>query len=98
MVLPMHTPVITAVLASLLEITNGLTHVHSLSPGILRSAVGVTALSFGGLCCAFQTNSVISSTSLSLRKYLYSKGLHALLALFLYFLWSFFRFTVNRWC
>ena len=97
MILPGHTPAITAGLASLLEITNGLTYVHSLSPGILRSVIGVTAISFGGLCCVFQTNSVISDTSLSLRKYLYSKGLHALLALFLYFLWCFFSFTINSW-
>lgn len=98
MAIPVHTPAVTAALASILEITNGLNHVHSLSPGPLRSAIGIAALSFGGFCCAFQTNSVISSTSLSLRKYLYSKGLHALLALFLYFLWSFSCFAINCWC
>ena len=79
-----------AILALLLEITSGLSKVKEISYEPLRSFLVVGGLSFGGLCCVFQTNSVITGTKLSLKKYVIDKLLITVLALFLYFFWSFF--------
>ena len=79
-----------AILALLLEITSGLSKVKEISYEPLRSFLVVGGLSFGGLCCVFQTNSVITGTKLSLKKYVIDKLLITALALFLYFFWSFF--------
>ena len=85
-------------ITSLLEITNGLSKIHTLPYGIYRSALGVFALSFGGFCCIFQTSSVLSDSGLSLKKYILHKIITALIALFLFVLWNFFHgFTVNGW-
>lgn len=91
------TPLFAAI-ASILEITKGLSLISQMPSGTLRSAMGVAALSFGGICCLMQTNSVISETGLSLQKYFLHKLLISCLALFLYcfFLWS-FRFSINCW-
>lgn len=98
MLFPKNSAYPSAVIASFLEITNGLSVVSGLPIGIPRSAAAVAALSFGGLCCIFQTNSVLRDTGLSLKKYILHKTLITLLALFLFFLWSFFgSFAVNGW-
>lgn len=96
MLLPTDSAYISSMITAFLEITHGLSFVKELPAGILRSAIGVTALAFGGLCCIFQTNSVIGDTGLSLKKYILHKTLTALFALFLFFLWSFlYSFTIN---
>lgn len=91
-----------AVLISALEITNGLSLTSGLPKGILRSAISIFALSFGGICCIFQTSSVIADTGLSLKKYTFHKIVSSILALFLFVLWLllqlFFRLISNRWC
>lgn len=89
MILP-ATPFLTPFLASILEITNGLSAISKLPPGTIRSAMAVMALSFGGLCCIFQTNSVIADSGLSLKKYTLHKILTALFSVFFCFLWQFF--------
>lgn len=85
----LHNPWLRAGIGAFLEITLGLSMLHSLPSGLVRSCLGIAALSFGGLCCAFQTNSVIHDTKLSFREYLCKKTVIALLALLLFFLWSF---------
>ncbi len=98
--LPEHNLYLNAAITTFLEITNGLSHIAKLPNGILRSAFGVTALSFGGLCCILQTSSVISNTTLSLRQYILHKTITTCIALILFFcfyFWSSF-FTVNGWC
>ncbi len=76
-------------LAALLEITNGLSYLSGLPHGTLRSAIGIAALSFGGLCCFFQTSSVLSDTPLSLKQYFFDKGKITLIALTLFFCFRF---------
>ena len=98
--LPKHNLYLNAFITSFLEITNGLSHIAKLPSGILRSAFGVVALSFGGLCCILQTSSVISDTTLSLRKYMIQKAIITCIALILFFcfyFWSSF-FAINGWC
>lgn len=99
MLLPQNTGSITACLVSaVLEITSGLSKVRTLPTGILRSAICIFSLSFGGLCCIFQTNSIIHDTKLSLKTYILHKLLTAVLALFLFGLWLFCCFAVNGGC
>ena len=90
---------LTPVLTAFLEITGGLSNIQQLSDGFYKTMLCIAALTFGGLCCIFQTNSVISDTELSLRKYIFHKILITLIALFLFFLWNFFvnRFSIERW-
>lgn len=85
------------ILASILEITNSLSLLQKIPMGILRTCTAVFSLSFGGLCCLFQTNSVISESGLSLKKYLLHKCFISIIALFFYFCWFFFN-TANGWC
>lgn len=88
------------VITSILEITGGLSLISKLTPGFYRSAISIAALTFGGLCCILQTNSVISDTGLSLKKYVFHKLITTGIALCLFFLWSFFRssiFSINCW-
>ncbi len=99
-VLPDKNMYLNAVITSLLEITGGLSHIATLPSGMVRSALGVTALTFGGLCCVLQTSSVISDTKLSLRKYILHKAVTTCIALVLFFCfyyWSSF-FSINGWC
>lgn len=84
-------PLLAPLISSFLEITTGLSLISNLPIGTMRSALAVTALTFGGLCCIFQTNSVICDTKISLKKYIVHKGITALFALCLFLLWSFFR-------
>lgn len=96
MIIPLKTPLIPSLVTSFLEITDGLSRVTLLPQGIFRTAVCIAALSFGGLCCIFQTNSVINGTGLSFTKYILHKVLITLLALLFFFLWCFFcSFTIN---
>ncbi len=90
LLLPDGSTLFTAVLSLILEITNGLSQLQAISSDIIRSFLVVGALTFGGLCCVFQTNSVITGTNLSLKTYVLDKLLITALALFLYFCWSFF--------
>ena len=79
------------IIASLLENTNGLSKLTQLPAGLFRTSIGLMTLSFGGLCCILQTNSVISDTNLSIRKYILHKIIITIGALVLFFLWHFFR-------
>lgn len=88
------------IITSVLEITGGLSCISKLPQGIIRSSLGVASLSFGGLCCIFQTSSVIGGTGLSLKKYTFHKIFVTLLAVFLFFLWIFFcngSFSIDCW-
>lgn len=99
MFLPQSMPYALPAVTAVLEITNGLALISRLSSGTLRSAFAVAALSFGGLCCIFQTDSVIAGSGLSLKKYLLHKMLTAVLSLFLYFLLRLLlHFSINGWC
>lgn len=91
---------ITPALTAFLEITGGLSSIRQLHDGFYKTSLCICALTFGGLCCILQTNSVISDTNLSLRKYILHKVFITLIALFLYFLWSFFVnwFSIKSWC
>lgn len=76
------------VITSFLEITGGLALISRLPKGYWRELLGVMALTFGGMCCIFQTNSVISDTGLSLKKYITHKTIITMMALCLFFLWK----------
>lgn len=102
MVIPETIPYALPAVTAFLEVTNGLSLISRLSPGTLRSAFAVAALSFGGLCCMFQTDSVIAGSGLSMKKYMLHKTLTMILSLCLFCLCFFlrllfFRFTVNGW-
>lgn len=102
MIIPETSFYVLPAVTSFLEVTNGLSLISRLSPGTLRSALAVAALSFGGLCCILQTDSVIDGSGLSLKKYILHKAFTALLSLCLFGLCFFlrllfFRFTINGW-
>lgn len=100
LMIPDNFSYIAPIMSSFFEITGGLAWISKLSPGTIRSAFAIAALSFGGLCCIFQTNSVISHTGLSIKKYIFHKIIITLIALFLFFLWNFFHsssLTINCW-
>ena len=86
-------------LGSLLEITSGLSQVKNIPNDFLRTALAIAALSFGGLCCIFQTSCVIANTNLSIKKYTLHKGFTTILALFFYCFFYFSErfFSINRW-
>lgn len=87
-----------SIITSFLELTGGLSLASKLPKGILRSAISVAALTFGGMCCIFQTNSVIADTGLSLKKYILDKAIISVISLCLFFLWLFFCLAVNGRC
>lgn len=95
--LPDKFPYLRACFTAFLEITNGLSCISELPKGISRTAMSIASLSFGGLCCILQTNSVISETKLSLRKYMLHKFYITLLSLGFFFLWLFFRQIAKGW-
>lgn len=88
--LPDNLSVIKPFIYAVLEITGGLSMISKLSPGTLRTALGIGTLTFGGFCCIFQTNSVIKDTALSLKKYLLHKILITLLALAFFWIYAVF--------
>lgn len=89
---------IQSLLASVLEITNGLAFIKELPWGMSRTILAIFALTFGGLCCIFQTNSVIAESGLSLKKYILHKCIITAIALFFYFFWQFFfNHAANCW-
>lgn len=100
MILPENTLYTESIISSVLEITGGLAKLTVLPANIIRSAIGIGALTFGGLCCIFQTNSVIHDTGLSLKKYILQKIIITIIALFFYFLWNFFcsSLSINGRC
>lgn len=85
--LPKDNPVLFSAVAAFSEISSGLSLLHNLQKGWFRSALAVAAMTFGGVCCIFQTNSVLSGSGLSLKKYVLDKILTTMLALFLFLLW-----------
>lgn len=95
MILPKDNRLIFSAVTAFLEITNGLFQIRTIPQDFLRSVLSTAALTFGGLCCIFQTNSVIADTGLSLKRYLLHKALTTLLALFLLFLWFLLAFAIN---
>lgn len=86
------------ILSAVLEITNGITVTAALPLGIKRTLLIVFALSFGGICCLFQTNSVIAQSGLSFKTYCRDKLLSALFTLFLSACFLLLRFTINGRC
>lgn len=98
MVLSTDHPLAAPLISSFLEITGGLSMISRLPFGLIRSSLGVAAMTFGGLCCLFQTGCVINETGLSLKKYAIHKAMTMVLALLLLFLWNFFcSFSINGW-
>ena len=99
MLIPKNTLYTKSFLGSLLEITSGLSQVKNISNDFLRTVFTIASLSFGGLCCIFQTSSVIAHTNLSIKKYMLHKGFTTMLALFFYcfFYFSVRFFSINRW-
>ena len=84
-------------ISSVLELTNGLASIQTLPLGVKRTALAIFALSFGGLCCIFQTTSVLNESGLSIKKYILHKCLITGITLFFYFLWHFFYHAFNGW-
>lgn len=82
---PQQTALLPAVTA-FLEVTGGLSLLSTLPFGTLRSALSIMALTFGGVCCILQTNSVIEGSGLSIEKYTAHKAATAFLSLGLFLL------------
>ena len=100
LLIPQKFELLSPMISSFLEITRGLQVIQSLPDGLYKTSLCIGTLTFGGLCCIFQTSSVISDTALSLKKYITHKAIITMIALFLFFLWSFFVnwFSINSWC
>ncbi len=80
-------PTVCRLFAGLLEITTGLSFLlqnAESSPWLLPAALAFT--SFGGLCVAAQTKSMLSGTSLPLKPYLEGKAVSSVITLCLSFL------------
>lgn len=80
--------IIIEIVLSNLEITTGifwLSHIDSLQ-GIARGVCMAGTIAFGGLCTAAQVYSIIANTVLSMQKYLYKKGLCAILSALLFYI------------
>ena len=97
--LPWDSIYITAILSGILEITGGLSQIEKLPFGMIRTVLTICALSFGGFCCIFQINSVITETNLNLNKYILHKVLIMLLTLFFFCSFHFWNsfFSINGW-
>lgn len=89
---------INVAIGCLLELTNGLSLASKLPLSALRAGYCIAALTFGGICCILQTNSVIGATGLSLKLYVQQKIHIMLLALFLFCLNLFFQLFFNTFC
>ena len=101
LLLPSNSITLQICFASFLEITGGLSLVQQLPYGTTRTLIALSAFSFGGLCCVFQTNSVLSDSGISLKKYIFAKALITLFVVFFYFFWNFcfnHFFTSQCWC
>lgn len=94
LLLPQH---FCIVITAVLEITNGISMISTLPYGIHRTLLAVFALSFGGICCLFQTNSVLAGSGLSFKKYCAQKFKNALLTLLLCGCFFLSRFAINGW-
>lgn len=99
LLIPKNFVILAPVLTSFLEITGGLSSVSRLPDGFYKTILCISTLTFGGLCCIFQTSSVISDTKLSLKKYISHKVIITVIALCLFFLWDLFinRFPIKCW-
>lgn len=95
LLLPQH---FCIVITAVLEITNGISLISTLPYGMYRTLLTVFALSFGGICCLFQTNTILTGSGLSFQKYCTQKFKNALLTLFLCGCFFLSRFAINRWC
>ena len=77
-----------AVLGSVLEVTSGMSSfllcasVAATLPDWFIPSLIISLISFAGLCTLFQTKTVINGTNLSLRKYIISKSLSAIITFF----------------
>lgn len=88
---------VSLVFSIVLEITNGISLISTLPLGMLRTLLGVFCLSFGGVCCLFQTNSVIAQSGLSFRQYCTHKLLNGLVTLLLCCFFFLCSFAINSW-
>ena len=87
-----HLPALSAItrasLAALLEISLGCQLLARLSvPLFWRYLLIVVTLTFGGLCSAFQSASYLRSISFSLKNYIKTKAMTAVISLGLYLIY-----------
>ena len=87
-----HLPALSAItrasLAALLEISLGCQLLARLSvPLFWRYLLIVVTLTFGGLCSAFQSASYLRSIGFSLKNYIKTKAMTAVIALGLYLIY-----------
>ncbi len=76
----------TTLFAGSLEITTGISYLQNLSLSLeTKKILTLILLCFGGLSAAAQTNSILSKSELSIWPYLINKGINALIATILYF-------------
>ncbi len=88
-IIPFLPDTANAVLSAVLEISCGAQQIVRLSCSVfLRGLLLTTALSFGGLCSAFQSSSFLHKADISLPEYIKAKAMISLIALAYYLLYS----------
>lgn len=76
----------SSILRGLLEITQGIKYVSSLSiSSYLKGLIITGFLSFGGICIHMQVLGIIKEVKIKYSRYLFSRVLHALIAIIIYF-------------
>lgn len=78
-------PMLATAVSCILEITSGLSMVSTFQNSFLKELFCIHTLAFGGICCMMQIHSIIHTTNLSLKKYVYSKIVITLFAAALFF-------------
>ena len=83
-ILPYHEeiPLFSNLLCSLIEIGGGLTEISTAGGDSDFLPVTLSLLTFGGLCCIFQTYTILENTGLSIKKYIIHKIIQSLLMFF----------------
>lgn len=82
--IPRSSDFIKAFLTAFLEITTGIQSLSALSlPMPVRSITLITATAFGGLCCAAQSQEMLDSLGISLKRYLRSRATITVIAFFM---------------
>lgn len=74
---------LSGVLCTLTEIGGGLSKLSTLDSSISLTPLTLSLLTFGGLCCIFQTYTILEDTGLSIKKYILHKIIQSLLMFFI---------------
>lgn len=78
--IPIGSPILKASVIGIIEMTNGISYIsNTCIPDPIKLLIITTMVNFGGLCTIAQTNCVIRGSCISLKEYIYSKLLFAVI-------------------